>query len=93
LRVLSRLSTIESSSRSLLMGDTGLRRFIGLFENLGGNIEEEKLALGYVGLTGHLLRPITFGEAVAHLTELVNSLYNIGALRPDQLDEGNSGSV
>jgi len=78
-----RLSTIESSSRSLLMGDTGLRRFIGLFENLGGNIEEEKLALGYVGLTGHLLRPITFGEAVAHLTELVNSLYNIGALRPD----------
>jgi len=78
-----RLSPIESSSKGLLMGDTGLRRFIGLFEHLGGNIEEEKLALGYVGLTGHLLRPINFGEAVGHLTELVNSLYNIGAIRPD----------
>jgi len=78
-----RLSPAEASSKSLLMGDSGLRKFIGLFEHLGGNIEEEKLALGYVGLTGHLLRPITFGEAVAHLTELVNSLYNIGALRPD----------
>ena len=39
--------------------------------------------MGYVGLTGHLLRPITFGEAVSHLTDLVNSLYNIGAIRPD----------
>jgi len=78
-----RLSPAESSSKSLLLGDTGLRRFIGLFEHLGGNIEEEKLALGYVGLTGHLLRPIDFGEAVGHLTELVNSLYNIGAIRPD----------
>jgi hypothetical protein len=78
-----RLSPIESSSNSLLMGDIGLRRFIGLFEYLGGNIEEENLALGYVGLTGHLLRPINFGEAVAHLTQLVNSLYNIGAIRPD----------
>ncbi len=78
-----RLSPAEASSKSLLMGDSGLRKFIGLFEYLGGNVEEEKLALGYVGLTGHLLRPINFGEAVSHLTELVNSLYNIGALRPD----------
>ncbi|MGY5859240.1 MAG: hypothetical protein RTU63_07715 [Candidatus Thorarchaeota archaeon] len=78
-----RLSPIESTSKSLLMGDSGLRRFIGLFEYLGGNVEEESLALGYVGLTGHLLRPINFGEAVAHLTELVNSLYNVGAIRPD----------
>jgi len=78
-----RLSPIESTSKSLLMGDSGLRRFIGLFEYCGGNVEEESLALGYVGLTGHLLRPIDFGEAVAYLTELVNSLYNIGAIRPD----------
>ncbi len=78
-----RLSPAEASSKSLLMGDSGLRKFIGLFEHLGGDIEEEKLALGYVGLTGHLLRPINFGEAVSHLTELVNALYNIGALRPD----------
>ncbi|MGY5879080.1 MAG: hypothetical protein RTV31_02470 [Candidatus Thorarchaeota archaeon] len=78
-----RLSPLESTSKDLLMGDAGLRRFIGLFEHLGGNVEEEKLALGYVGLTGHLLRPITFGEAVGHLTDLVNSLYNIGAIRPD----------
>jgi len=78
-----RLSPFESTSKSLLMGDSGLRRFIGLFEHLGGNVEEETLALGYVGLTGHMLRPITFGEAVGHLTELVNSLYNIGAIRPD----------
>jgi hypothetical protein len=78
-----RLSPVESTSKALIMGDSGLRRFIGLFEHLGGNIEEEKLALGYVGLTGHLLRPITFGEAVTHLTELVNALYNIGAIRPE----------
>ncbi|TFG98764.1 hypothetical protein E4H12_05105 [Candidatus Thorarchaeota archaeon] len=78
-----RLSPVESTTKSLLMGDSGLRRYIGLFEHLGGNVEKETLALGYVGLTGHLLRPINFGEAVAHLTELVNSLYNIGAIRPD----------
>ena len=92
-----RLSPAEASSKSLLMGDSGLRKFIGLFEHLGGNVEEEKLALGYVGLTGHLLRPINFGEAVSHLTELVNALYNIGALRPD-IKEGiddhlNQGSL
>lgn len=92
-----RLSPAEASSKSLLMGDSGLRKFIGLFEHLGGNIEEEKLALGYVGLTGHLLRPINFGEAVTHLTELVNSLYNIGAIRPE-IKEGiddhlNQGSL
>ncbi len=78
-----RLSPAEASSKSLLMADSGLRKFIGLFEYLGGSIEEEKLALGYVGLTGNLLRPINFGEAVSHLTELVNALYNIGAIRPD----------
>ena len=78
-----RLSPSESTTKSLLMGDSGLRRFIGLFEYLGGIVEKETLALGYVGLTGHLLRPINFGEAVAHLTELVNALYNIGAIRPD----------
>ncbi len=78
-----RLSPIESDSKTLLMGDAGLRKFIGLFEHLGGNIEEEKLSLAYVGLTGHLTHPIMFGEGVAHLTELVNALYDIGALRPD----------
>lgn len=78
-----RLSPMESASNRLLKGDTGLRKFIGLFEHLGGNIEEEKLSLAYVGFTGHLLRPIDFGEAVAHMTELVNSLYDVGALRPD----------
>jgi len=92
-----RLSPAEVSSKSLLMGDSGLRKFIGLFEYLGGNVEEEKLALGYVGLTGHLLRPINFGEAVSYLTDLVNSLYNIGAIRPD-IKEGidnhlNQGSL
>ncbi|TFG34596.1 hypothetical protein EU527_02510 [Candidatus Thorarchaeota archaeon] len=78
-----RLSPFDSDSKTLLMGDTGLRKFIGLFEYLGGNIEEERLSLAYVGLSGHLSRPIAFGEAVAHLTELVNSLYDLGALRPD----------
>ena len=81
-----RLSPVDSNSKTLLMGDAGLRKFIGLFEYLGGNIEEEKLSLSYVGLTGHLTRPIGFGEAVAHLTELVNALYDIGALRPDIKD-------
>lgn len=78
-----RLSPAEASSKSLLIGDSGLRKFIGIFEHLGGNVEEEKLALGYVGLTGHRLRPINFAEASSHLTELVNALYNIGAIRPD----------
>lgn len=78
-----RLSPIESESKTLLMGDIGLRKFISLFEHLGGNIEEEKLSLAYVGLTGHITRPIAFGEVMAHMTELVNSLYDIGALRPD----------
>ena len=78
-----RLSPIESESKALLMGDAGLRKFIGLFEHLGGYAEEEKLSLAYVGLTGHLTRSIDFGEAVAYLTELVNALYDIGALRPD----------
>jgi len=78
-----RLSPIESESKTLLMGDLGLRKFIGLFEHLGGYAEEEKLALAYVGLTGHLTRSLDFGETVAYLTELVNALYDIGALRPD----------
>jgi hypothetical protein len=63
--------------------DVGLRKFLGLFEDLGGVEEEEALALAYVGLTGHLTKAITFTEAVEHLTQLNNALYHIGALRPD----------
>lgn len=78
-----RLAPKPSNSSSLIRGDDGLRKFIGLFEHLGGNVEETDLALAYVGLTGHLTKPITFPEAVQHLTELNNALYDIGALRPD----------
>jgi hypothetical protein len=78
-----RLAPKVSNASSVLRGDDGLRKFIGLFEHLGGNFEETNLALAYVGLTGHLTKPITFGEAVAYLTEINNSLYDIGALRPN----------
>jgi hypothetical protein len=78
-----RLAPKVSNALSPIRGDDGLRKFIGLFEYLGGIIEETNLALAYVGLTGHMTKPITFGEAVAYLTELNNSLYNIGALKPN----------
>jgi hypothetical protein len=78
-----RLAPKAAEASSVIRGDEGLRMFIGLFEHLGGNIEETKLALAYVGLTGHITKRITFGEAVSHVTELVNSLYDIGALRPN----------
>ena len=83
-----RLAPIESSSNSLLMesADEGLRKFLGLFEDLGGVQEEESLALAYVALTGHLTKSIEFGEVVTHLTELNNALYHVGALRPDIKD-------
>ena len=80
-----RLAPLESSSNSGAMRstDVGLRKFLGLFEDLGGVDEEESLALAYVGLTGHVTKAITFGETVEHLTQLNNALYQIGALRPD----------
>ena len=78
-----RLAPVASNASSVIRGDDGLRKFIGLFEHLGGNIEETNLALAYVGLTGHLIKPISFTEAVTYLTELNNSLYDIGALRPN----------
>lgn len=83
-----RLAPIESSSNSLFMesADEGLRKFLGLFEDLGSVEEEESLALAYVALTGHLTKSIEFGEVVTHLTELNNALYHVGALRPDIKD-------
>jgi hypothetical protein len=78
-----RLAPKISESFSVLHGDEGLHKFIGLFEYLGSNTEETNLALAYVGFTSHVGKRISFGEAVSHLTELVNALYNIGALRPN----------
>jgi hypothetical protein len=78
-----RLAPKTSESFSVMRGDEGLHKFIGLFEYLGSNTEETNLALAYVGFTSHVGKRISFGEAVSHLTELVNALYNIGALRPN----------
>ena len=80
-----RLAPLESNSNSITMrsSDVGLRKFLSLFEDLGGVDEEESLALAYVGLTGHVTKAIQFGEAVEYLTQLNNALYQIGALRPD----------
>ncbi len=80
-----RLAPIESSSNSVTLqaADEGLRKFLGLFEDLGGVEEEESLALAYVGLTSHVTKAIDFSEVVTHLTELNNALYHVGALRPD----------
>ncbi|MHA2081875.1 MAG: hypothetical protein ACW99H_12105 [Candidatus Thorarchaeota archaeon] len=83
-----RLAPLESNSNSAAMisADVGLRKFLGLFEYLGGVEEEEGLALAYVGFTGHVTKTVTFTEAVEHLTQLNNALYHIGALRPDIKD-------
>jgi len=83
-----RLAPLESDSRSISLksADVGLRKFIGLFQDLGGVEVEEALALAYVSLTGHVTKPITFSEAVRCLTQLNDALYNIGALRPDIKD-------
>jgi hypothetical protein len=83
-----RLAPLEQDSSSISMksADVGLRKFLGLFEELGGVDEEESLALAYVSLTGHVTKAITFGEAVRCLTQLNDALYNIGALRPDIKD-------
>ncbi|MGD9396111.1 MAG: hypothetical protein PVJ05_06775 [Candidatus Thorarchaeota archaeon] len=83
-----RLAPLESNSNSAVMisADVGLRKFLGLFEDLGGVEEEEALALAYVGFTGHVTKVVTFTEAVEHLTQLNNALYHIGALRPDIKD-------
>lgn len=83
-----RLAPLESNSESTVMqtADVGLRKFIGLFEDLGLVEDEEALALAYVGLTSHVTKTISFGEAVEYLTQLNDSLYNIGALRPDIKD-------
>jgi hypothetical protein len=70
----------------MISADVGLRKFLGLFEDLGGVEEEEALALAYVGFTGHVTKVVTFTEAVEHLTQLNNALYHIGALRPDIKD-------
>ena len=80
-----RLAPLESdpSSATMKSTDVGLRKFLRLFEDLGGVDEEASLALAYVGLTGHVTEAITFGEVVEHLTQLNDSLYHIGALRPD----------
>ncbi|MFW9786415.1 MAG: hypothetical protein ACFFE2_07085 [Candidatus Thorarchaeota archaeon] len=83
-----RLAPLQSDSSSVSMkeADVGLRKFLGLFQDLGGVEQEESLALAYVGLTGHVTKAITFTEAVEHLTQLNNALYHIGALRPDIKD-------
>ncbi|MFW9967187.1 MAG: hypothetical protein ACFFEA_08530 [Candidatus Thorarchaeota archaeon] len=71
------------SSRS---GDEGLARFLGLFECLGVDVEEEALALSYVALTAHINSPITFEDMIHHIGTLSYALYNAGALRPDIKD-------
>ena len=80
-----RLAPLENSSDSnaIVSGDIGLRKFLGLFEDLGYVEDEESLALAYVGLTSHVTKKITFVEVVEHLTQLNNAFYHIGALRPD----------
>jgi len=73
----------NSSTRS---GDEGLARFLGLFECLGVDVEEEALALSYVALTAHITSPITFEDMIHHIETLSYALYNAGALRPDIKD-------
>jgi len=78
-----RLAPAEGAGESTPLGtsDTGLGRFLWLLRYLGSDTDEGVLALAYVGLTGHLSSPMTFGEAVNHISLLNNVLYDIGVLR------------
>ncbi|MHA2208588.1 MAG: hypothetical protein ACXABV_05410 [Candidatus Thorarchaeota archaeon] len=67
-------------------GDEGLSRFLGLFDSLGVDVEEEELALSYVALTAHTISHLTFQDMIHHVGTLNYALYNAGALRPDIKD-------
>ncbi|MHA2189256.1 MAG: hypothetical protein ACXAEB_00110 [Candidatus Thorarchaeota archaeon] len=76
----------RSTKNTLMSGDEGLSKFLGLFETLGSEKAGEDLALAYVGLTGHVSNPISYNEVVQHTGTLNNHLFDSGALRPDIKD-------
>lgn len=76
----------DVSSSDGLITDSGLRRFIALFDHLGVNTEDFELQHAYVALTGHGETPLTIEEVIRHLSVLNNSLYNAGIIRPDTKD-------
>jgi hypothetical protein len=82
-----RLAPIEPQTRnSPRPGDEGLARFLGLFDSLGVDVEEEALALSYVALTAHIASPLNFEDMIQHVGRLNYALYNVGAIRPDIKD-------
>ncbi len=82
-----RLAPLKPQTRnSPRSGDEGLARFLGLFDGLGVDIEEEALALSYVTLTAHITSRLSFEDMIQHVSNLSFALYNAGALRPDIKD-------
>jgi hypothetical protein len=82
-----RLAPFEPQTRnSPRPEDEGLARFLGLFDSLGVDVEEEALALSYVALTAHITSPLNFEEMMQHIGRLNFALYNAGAIRPDIKD-------
>ncbi|MDF1537708.1 MAG: hypothetical protein P1Q69_02255 [Candidatus Thorarchaeota archaeon] len=73
-----RYSQVDSES----MGDEGLSKFIGLFNNLEVEVDEAELSLSYVGLSNHISSSLTEDEIIAHSTALANALYDSGILKP-----------
>ncbi len=71
-----------SQTDSESMGDEGLSKFIGLFNNLEVEVDEAELSLSYVALSNHISSSLTEDEIIAHSTALANALYHSGILKP-----------
>lgn len=72
------------------VGDEGLEKFVSLFLGIWGEIDEDALALAYVGLSNHLASPLSSDETLRHCTVLANALYDVGVLKPsvkDRIDD------
>ncbi len=72
------------------IGDEGLEKFVSLFIGIWGEIDEDALALAYVGLSNHLASPLSPDEILRHCTVLANALYDVGVLKPsvkDRIDD------
>jgi hypothetical protein len=72
------------------VGDEGLEKFVSLFLGIWSDIDEDALALAYVGLSNHLASPLSHDETIRHCTVLANALYDIGVLKPsvkDRIDD------
>ncbi len=79
-----------SQKGELNVGDDGLGKFLGLFQEFNGECDEDELSICYAGLSNHLVSPLSEDEVLRQCTVLSNALYDIGILRPavkDRIDD------